>query len=374
MEKKITIAFDAKRAFRNKSGLGNYSRTLIGALQKQFPEHHYALYASKRPIPEYAHFAEEMTTYYPEGWWMAAPVLWRSFGMARAINADVFHGLSNELPLLKRTAFKKVVTIHDLIFLKHREQYPVIDRAIYDFKSKWACTYADAIIATSEETKEDIVRFYGIPEDKVTVVYQSCERQFFEVPNNEKLANVRRKLQLPERYILNVSSFYSRKNHAALIAAFEKIAGQIEEHLVLSGHEGDLREAVERRIASSKFASRIHLLQIANDDLPAVYAMATAFVYPSFFEGFGIQLAEAMAMRTPLVISNIRCFREVAGDAALYFNPNAEEELAKLLLQLLSSGQLQNELRAKAQIRSVIFSPQNFAEQIMKVYKKVLES
>ncbi|MFN8310927.1 MAG: hypothetical protein U0T73_13275, partial [Chitinophagales bacterium] len=88
MEKKMTIAFDAKRAFRNKSGLGNYSRTLIGALQQQFPEHHYTLYASKRPMPEYAHFAEEMATYYPEGWWMAAPALWRSFGMARAINAD----------------------------------------------------------------------------------------------------------------------------------------------------------------------------------------------------------------------------------------------------------------------------------------------
>ena len=360
----MKIAFDAKRALHNTTGLGNYSRQLLLGLKENFPTNTYDLFSPTTPHDLFQNFAQQFPLHYPQGSWKALPALWRSYQVANEIKADIFHGLSNELPFVKNTRHKKVVTIHDLIFLKHYEQYPFFDRKIYETKTRWACAHADMVVATSEETKRDVMQFYKTPESKIEVVYQGCNADFFEKKTTEEKEQVRRKYALPQQFILNISSFFARKNQTNLIRAFELAADKIEQDLVLVGNSGNLKSAIKAQIKKSKFRNRIQLLALDSGDIPTLYQLASLFVYPSFFEGFGIQLAEAMASGTPLVASDIACFREVANASAVYCNPNSSNDLAEKIME-----QLQQKPTLAVQAQAAFFSTKNVAERMMRVYE-----
>ena len=183
----MKIGFDAKRLFNNYTGLGNYSRTLV----KNYAQ------SSTNSINLYTTHSnnnKETEIFYDENKFFLhitkslIKSLWRSCGIVKQLKKDkikIFHGLSNELPIgIKNSGVKSIVTIHDLIFKIYPKTYPLFDRFIYDFKFKHACKTADKIIAISEQTKKDIIRFYNIPENKIEVVYQSCNDLFFN--NNKK--------------------------------------------------------------------------------------------------------------------------------------------------------------------------------------------
>ena len=197
----MRIAFDAKRAFLNKSGLGNYSRSLITSMIQNFPENNYTLYTTKKSETAFADFIsqrENVNSIEPEKFIdKKISSRWRSYEITTLLNQntiDVYHGLSNELPLnIHKFKGRKIVTIHDLIFLRYPELYPLIDRTIYNRKFRKACEMADFIVATSEQTKRDILEFYKIPEQKIRVVYQSCATIFYQEQSEEKLKVVKAK-------------------------------------------------------------------------------------------------------------------------------------------------------------------------------------
>jgi glycosyltransferase involved in cell wall biosynthesis len=179
----MELGFDAKRLFCNFTGLGNYSRTLLKNLAKYYPEHDFHLYTPGiRHNSDTNPFLEEQTynVHLPDGRFKK---LWRSWSVVNDMQKDrieLFHGLSHEIPLrIRKTGIRSVVSIHDLIFKIYPETYPVLDRKIYDLKFGYACRNADRIIAISESTKRDIIKFYKIDEGRIDVSYQACNPLFY---------------------------------------------------------------------------------------------------------------------------------------------------------------------------------------------------
>ena len=223
----MNIGFDAKRAFLNQSGLGNYSRTLIHSLLEYYRHIHLSLFTtSKKNDSFFASVSEQknISIIGPKKFLdKKVNFKWRSYGIASLLSKnkiDVYHGLSNELPFnIRAFKGKKIVTIHDLIFLRYPKLYPLFDRTIYNKKIKRSCENADVIIAPSKQTKNDILHFYSIKPDKIKVVYQSCNKVFYKETSQGQLENIRSKYKLPEKYLLYVGTIEERKNLLIIIKA-----------------------------------------------------------------------------------------------------------------------------------------------------------
>ena len=197
----MKIAFDAKRLFNNFTGLGNYSRFVVSALLDHEHGNEYILYTPKlRSHPEINPITEhkEVKVITPSSLYafFKAGSLWRTWGISKEptiSDVNVFHGLSNELPVNLPQRIRKVVTVHDLIFLRFPMFYNPIDVRIYEAKVKAACHSADRIIAISRQTADDVINFLGVQDSKIEVVYQGCHPQFKQVRSHEEIARVKQK-------------------------------------------------------------------------------------------------------------------------------------------------------------------------------------
>ena len=255
----MNIGFDAKRAYHNGTGLGNYSRSLIQSLAQYYPQHQYF---SFNPKPS-TRFATPSLTNVHEVLPSASlskifPALWRSKWMTddlKKLQIDLYHGLSNELPSgIGATGIPSVVTIHDLIFEKYGQQYNGIDVRIYRQKYQYACRQAQRVIAISQQTKSDLIEIYNVPAHKIEVCYQSCHPMFEQVVSMEEKEAVRKKYGLPERYFLYVGSIIERKNLMNVCHALVSLHDKIDIPLVVIG-DG---KSYKRR--SARFFTRRGLL------------------------------------------------------------------------------------------------------------------
>lgn len=363
----MKIAFDAKRLFHNTSGLGNYSRDLVRILASHFPEHEYLLLAKK------SHERAKELLELPNVSFMEI----QKVGMARQFKmgldaqeegAEIFHGLSGELPLLwNPSPIKKVVTIHDLIFMRFPQFYSYFDRNIHFRKFKKAARSADLVIATSEQTKADIVQFLQIPEEKIEVVYQTCHPAFHDDKEPNDLQELKQKYRLPERFVLNVGTVEDRKNLGNLILALEGTGIP----LVVVGKK---KKKYFRYITEllQKTDTEVYFLEgMDMQELAAIYALADVFVYPSLFEGFGIPLIEAMYSKTPVITSNTSCLPEVGGPHSLYADPLNVEELRTHLLYLWNNPE-ERKRRAIESLEYVQkFNEKAIAEKVMNIYQNL---
>lgn len=345
----MRIGFDAKRAFNNYTGLGNYSRFIIEALQRYLPDWEYVAYTPKVGKKTWKGAANLSLRMPKKG---ILKGLWRSFFIGKQLEEDhiaIYHGLSNELPFgLKARGIKTVVTIHDLIFLRYPTMYPFWDRLIYRFKFKWACAMADKIVAVSEQTKRDIIHYYGTNPAKIAVIYQDCDQAFHQEIAPEIVLKTREAYELTKPYILCVSTFTERKNQLNLVKAFEKMAIRHID-LVLVGGKGAYQTQIEKYIATQGITGVRIINSVPFNDLPALYQGASLFVYPSVFEGFGIPIVEALHSGIPVVAATGSCLEEAGGDACLYADPYSIDEWVekmKILLDEASIG-LRNDLKVK---------------------------
>ncbi|MDO5509955.1 MAG: glycosyltransferase [Weeksellaceae bacterium] len=369
----MRIGFDAKRAFLNKTGLGNYSRTLLLQIFQSFPENQYVLFTPELD----SEFAAEIQNFNNvktiSGENKAMASLWRSVFLSKTLQQkklDIYHGLSQELPFrIHHFSGAKVVTVHDLIFLRYPEGYAWIDRVIYNFKAKYACKHADLIIAISEQTKADIVHFYDIDPGKIHVVYQDCSSEFKEPISPETLINTKTKYNLPDRYILTVGALNKRKNNDTLLRA---AAGINEIPVVIVG-SGNQKNHLENLASELGIAHRILFLgHLPDEDLPAVYKMAEVFVYPSLFEGFGIPILEALNLGVPVITGKNGVFREVAGSHALYFNQNDYKDLETQLKKMLAQNNVTRNLSEDLQNHLLQFQAEATVPKVMEVYTNSL--
>lgn len=369
----MRIGFDAKRAFCNFRGLGNYSRNTFFALTETFPENDYYLFTPETK-PEFAalmypHAQKVMPSHALFGSW------WRSHGCNRAIRSlhlDLYHGLSHELPIgIERTGVKSVVTIHDLIFLSHPQLYSYFDRKLYEKKYYRSAMVADKIIAISQQTKWDLMKWWHIPEEKIAVVYQGCSPQFLQACTEEKLSLVRQKYHLPTHYLLHVGTIERRKNQEIIIRAMKD--GRLDVPLVLAGRHTDYVKDLWKVDADFVRKNVIFLDSFADDDLPAIYQNASLFIYPSLYEGFGIPILEALSSRLPVITSEGRCLREAGGEGALYVSATDSESLAATISKVLQDSELRHELQRRGTAQVQQFTPQAIARNLMKVYREVMD-
>ncbi|KAA9333829.1 glycosyltransferase family 4 protein [Adhaeribacter soli] len=374
----MRIGYDAKRAFNNTSGLGNYSRFVISSMIGLFPENSYRLFTPRQNHHFRNFFPKNagVAVIEPRGLNARLPGFWRVFNQLSDLKrqeVELFHGLSNELPIgLQKAGIKSVVTIHDLIFLRFPELYKPIDRLIYKRKFATACKQADCIIAISEQTKSDIVQYFGTESNKIEVIYQDCDPAFQQPLAPEFLAEVKRKFALPEKYLLCVGTLEKRKNQLHLLKAWHQSGTALE--LVFVGRTTPYAQELHAYIAQHQLSEKVHFLPyVPFQELPAIYRAATLFAYPSVFEGFGIPILEALNCEVPVITSTGSCFAEAGGNAAFYVAPNDLNGLQAAIARIGADESLQAEMKKKGLVHAHKFRPENTIIQLHELYRRVLE-
>lgn len=372
----MNIGFDAKRAFQNRTGLGNYSRTLIRSLGEYYPQYNYFLFAPKaKPLFQPPSGMQTILPQRPHHRWLKS--VWRSRWVINDLvtnEIDLYHGLSAELPFgISNSGVQSVVTMHDLIFERYPKQYNPIDVYTYRKKAQYACKHADKVIAISEQTKQDLIEFYHTPENRITVCYQSCDPSFEQLRSEEEIAKMLEGYQLPARYFLYVGSVIERKNLMGIVKAMRLLKGKLDLPLVVLGDGGKYKEEVKAFLQKEGMASQViwlnEVAKFSFKDLPALYQGAVALVYPSIFEGFGIPILEALWSRTPVITANVSCFRETAGDAAIYIDPYLPATIAEAMETVaidrtFAAGMQERGLRHAQQ-----FTLDKCAAAVMQVYQ-----
>lgn len=373
----MRIGFDAKKAAYNFTGIGNYSRGAINALCSYYPSDEYILFFAGEGNTEalgrlkkcngvkYCNPVRSVSSIKKE-WWRCRGII----KDLRRTETDIYHGLSNELPFgIRSSGIKSVVTIHDLIFLRLPKTYDPVSRMILNRKVKHACLNADRIIAISERTKLDIIEYYGVPEEKIDVVYQGCDPVFLNNVDEKTVSSVREKYGLPEKYVLSVGTIEERKNHISLIYAAEKL----EIPVVIAGKYTDYQRVLEKIIEKKELRDKVRIINnVPNSDLPAIYRGASVFVYPSVYEGFGIPILEALNSEVPVIAAKGSCLEETGGADSLYFTPSDHEELAVLISKVPEEPQLAERMIKNGKEYAKNFNEKNIADNLMKVYRKLI--
>ncbi len=366
----MKIAYDAKRFFHNSSGLGNYSRDLVRILANAFPENEYFL-LNKNESEKGSEVQDLPNVSYVK---TSSGKFARQLSLgkeAQNLDADIFHGLSGELPLKwNKKPVKKIVTIHDLIFIRYPKYYSWFDRKIHFWKFKKAAENADLIIAISEQTKRDIIKFLKVPESKIRVVYQGCHKSFKEKLSDDFLQQTKSKFKLPERFILSVGTVEERKNLLRVVQALKDTNVAL---VVVGKNQKKYYTKIQKFLKKNKVDVQF-LEGVSMHELAALYRLADFSVYVSQFEGFGIPIIESLFSGTPVVAGNISSLPEAGGPGAVYVNPENSNDIRSKILHLWENKAERNR-RAEAGSAYVQnhFTDEKIASELMNSYLSVLK-
>lgn len=376
----MIIGYDGKRAVSNMTGLGNYSRLVIERVALAEPLDKLLIYTPKlrensRLAPIRSLHNVEFRLPPPQGFQGS---LWRSFGISnnlRADKVDIYHGLSNELPLnISKSGVPSIVTMHDVIYRTMPECYKPLDRKIYDFKYGRACRNADRIIAVSECTKRDVVRFYGVDPDKIDVIYQGCDESFRRQRSPEEIAELRQRLNLPERFILQVGTIEKRKNLEQTVRALSTLNPKIELVVVGRDHHG-YKKHVDSIAEELGVTNRIHYYSgLDFKDLPTLNQAADVIAYPSRYEGFGIPVLEGLESMRPVVAATGSCLEEAGGPDTLYVDPDSPADLASAFNALIFGGREVVDMVKAGKEYARLFDTDTMAGHLLNSYARAIEA
>jgi len=371
----MRIAWDAKRAFFNTTGLGNYSRDLIRMMGKYYPKQEYFLCTpSIKNIKNNSFYQntvkDKMHLMHPS--FLQNGAYWRSKGIKKDLeknNIAIYHGLSNEMPFIHSANTKFVVSIHDLIFKHFPDHYPSLDRKIYEKKVAFACKNADLILAMSEHTKKDILNFYSIPEEKIQVQYQGVHPIFKTNTSKYDKEEFRKKYGLPKNFTLMLSAFQERKNHKLVLQALKSLKDK-NVFLVLAGKKGKMYDKVLEWVKEWNLDKHVAILTDLNlQGINILYELANLCIQASHYEGFGIPVLEALTKKKACLLADNSSFPEIAKDAAWYFAPNNLEELREKWLILWNSQDDRNNLIQKINITA--FEEIHLSKKLQSYYKNL---
>ena len=375
----MTIGYDAKRLFHNSSGLGNYARALVDNLQTYHPDITSILYTPSTPKDyQNLHWSNRIAV--PE---LSPGPLWRSYVVTHQLktdNVDLYHGLSNELPFnIRRGKVKSIVTVHDLIFKAFPETYPLLDRTIYDYKTKTACRNADHIVAVSEHTKADIIRHYGTSPEKITVISPiispliSFEKRLEEY-NRVDYREDNWHLRFPSPFLLALGTVEARKNFDQVVAALAQLPKEQRPMLVLAGKLSTGLEQLRKGAAELGMSDYIKPLGfVESDDLNHLLCRAEALVYPSRYEGFGMPVAEALLAGLPVITSTTSSLPEASGGHALHVDPDDINGMAAAIQDILTDPEATKaRVNAGRAYAERAYSPRRLTNQLVELYARVL--
>lgn len=367
----MKIAIDARLLHYRPGGISEYTRQVTTALAEIAPENDYALLHHARSHESYtpASCVRRVNVLTPahnrlERWTLSAELLRHRF--------DILH-MPEPIPP-QRGARRQVVTVQDLHFMLFPEFMTRDSQRYYRNQIEWAVRHADHLLVSSQSTMNDLVRFFQVPANKMTLCMLGVNTAFKPL-NAQTLAPYRARLGLPETYILFVGTFEPRKNIPGLLEAYQRL--QQDHHdvppLVLVGRRGWLYEDIFARVTSLDLQE--HLIWIEDaawTDLPAIYSGASVLAAPSHYEGFGLTALEAMACGTPPVVSNRSSLPEVVADAGLLVDPDNPASIADGLARILYDDSLRSELSARGLARAAELSWHNTARIALDTYRAIL--
>jgi glycosyltransferase involved in cell wall biosynthesis len=368
----MLIGIDASRATAaQRTGTETYSLHLIRELLALGKGHRFRLYFNQPPAPGLFPDAAEMRV-------MPFARLWTHARLSREMRTaapDLLFVPSHVLPLLHPE--RCVVTIHDLGFYYYPEAHTLSQNLYLRWSTRYNARIATRVIADSVATRNDLLRYYRVPGERIEVVYPGRDEALGPVRDPEVLQDVRARYGLSEPYLLYVGTLHPRKNLVRLVQAFSAFtkamaAGpakpKAEPQLVLAGQKGWLYEEILNQVRKLDLVDRVVFTGYVPDaDLPAVLSGAVAFVFPSLYEGFGLPVLEAMACGTPVICSNVSSLPEVAGEAALQVDPLDVEALAEAIHWVISDAGLRATLVERGYEQVQRFSWQRCASQVLQV-------
>jgi glycosyltransferase involved in cell wall biosynthesis len=378
----MRIAIDYTAAIRQGTGIGNYVRSLVDALLVQDSWNQYTLFTSGRPTGEHplpqAENVRGRSIIIPDRYLNILWYRWRLplYATFFTGQVDIYHGPDFVLPPINGKVHK-IVTVHDLVFVEHPEYYVPQMAAYLNKVVPEAVAAADVIAAVSQATSQTLIERSKTPPEKITIIPNGIQPYFRRITDPILLSATRHKFGLKHPFVLGVGTLEPRKNHLGLIKAFHKVQSAAGNKprpamLALAGGPGWLYDETQQLITKLKLENKVRFLgHVTELELITLYSMADVFVFPSFFEGFGVPLIEAMACGAPVITSNTSSMPEVAGDAALLIDPHNSGQIAKAMQQVLENEQLRDELRQKGYARAQNFTWPKSASKMLSIYQRL---
>jgi len=282
------------------------------------------------------------------------------------LDLDVIWFPHNVIPFFIKG--KKVVSVLDLAYyMKKINTYKFIDTVYMKIMIKNSCKRADKIISISNNTKEDLVKILGVNSEKITTVYLSSDDIYKRITDIGRLNKIKKKYGLKNEFILNTGAIIPRKNIYRLISAFKKIQNTIDYDLVLTGKNSYKQDKTEKLIKTNKRV--IRLGYVDEEDLPCLYNLASVYVYPSLYEGFGIPILEAQSCGCPVVTSNKSCLPEISGNGAVFINPYNTEDIVKSILRIINNSDLRKKLISEGYKNKKKFNWNKSAKKVIEIIK-----
>lgn len=378
----MNIGFDGSYAIlKNNTTEGNYSKIVVDAVAECFPRHKIYVYTpwiEKRGTATSLATLANVSIKQPRK--TLSKRLWIHWkGVVDEIkrhHVHLYHGLAGRLPLgIGSSHARAVVTIHSLAYAKYPKDYGWWDRTKRAFTTRQACRLADAIVTTSEHTRNDLVESLGIDRERIHVIYPAVDHRFLTTTIKAEQDAVRSKYKLPNRYILVVSSLLEHKNVLAVLQAMEQLKDRDVELVLVGGdtdyYDNTLHPYAERHHLLHRL---LHITRAHAGDMPSLYHMAEAVVAPSRMEGFGLTVIEAQACGIPVITTRDTSQEEAAGDAALLFEPDDIATLTSHLDNILTDDNLRQQLIAAGKQNIQRFTHERLAQELDTLYHNIFKT
>lgn len=375
----MRVGFDVRPFLKEETGVGLYFKNLLFALSKIDRENDYFLFSSSwkdrfdpKKVPPFAHkcfkdfrYPVRMVNF------LWNKLGWPSMGLFFKTSLDLTH---SPTPLVLPSPGKKIVTVYDLCFLEYPHLSDDESRHVFSPRIEQSLHRADSVITISHFSKEQILKRFSVDKDKIHVTHLGIDHNFWREVAQEETERIKSKFNLPSSYLLFVGAQEPRKNIGNLIEALKIIHSQYRKTpLVLAGSEGKDSANILDRIKTHDLKQWVHMTGYLNDfELKNIYRSATALIFPSLCEGFGLPLLEAMASGIPIIASHAPALPEICQDAALFFDAEQPEDMAEVILRVLKDTDLREDLVKRGNKRVQDFSWESTAEQTLSIYRSLV--
>lgn len=385
----MKIAFEVQPLYeKEKTGVGWHMYNIIFTITNKFPQYRFTLLSfeeiDKNNIPQSIQDLERKNckiAFNEKIPWIYRKML-NKFGI-KSLSTDssnkkhdIYHFFNFTLPE-KVPPGKTVLTVHDMVYKVFPETMSKANYKKLAENLEQSCRQANAIITCSNNSKREIVKYLNIPAEKIHVVYNAVDaKRFHNNYSHEEIRLTQKKYKLPEQYFLYLGTLEPRKNVTGLIEAYNELlkVGQKIPKLVVAGKKGWDYEDIFQKVKALYLHEFVFFPGYVEDaDVPKLMKGATAFVFPSWYEGFGMPPLEAMACGVPVIASNTSALPEVVGDAGLLVDPFSVKEISEAMQALINNEELRNVLVQKGLNRAKAFTWEKAAEKVMQVYESLLD-
>ncbi len=375
----MRIGIDASCILPARTGVGNYTLNLLKYVLRLDQANEYVLFMNSYSQAQPDLPFRELQNVTIKRFRIFGPLLLQSWRWLRTppidlfVNkVDVFHSPTGiMIPQIKG---KRIVTVHDLYFMEHPEDTDILGGKYLLHTLPHRIHKADVIIAVSHSTKNDIIKYFNIPSEKIHVIYEGVDfLQFRQIHDPAVLDLIRQEYCLPIKYILTVATIEPRKNIEGLLFAYRRLKQILNNppKLVIVGKKGWKSEKVTEAVHQlGLYRDVIFTGYVSDEHLPLIYNNALVFVYPSLYEGFGLPVLEAMACGLPIVTSDTPSLKELAGEVAVMVDPTNYYLLAEKLKEVITSHKMRKQMRERSLRQSQNFSWERCARKTIDLYQK----